>query len=328
MEKLSSIERVVGNLPEVEKVRILHEKGARFDNQVFDNLKGKERPKSPEELEIIDLANKATNELRQKYGLEDFDIPARNIHVVKDKDWPDDEKGNAFYTPMSQAVIAREAPSKIAFLKKIYHEMLHFKSYNALQMITDEKSELDTYRTGLTVTTRDGSQTYFTNLNEAVTEEMTKRFTSQLFGNPLFEDETKQTNDVISDYSGAVTYTGEPLFTEDTYYAEVQDTKTWKDALGRIFGTQKKRIKLSTEAFTYKPEREILNTLIDKIFERNGEYFEDKEEVFEVFAEAMMTGNILPIGRLVENTFGTGTFRKIGELDEDIEAQQEFVDSL
>jgi hypothetical protein len=42
----------------------------------------------------------------------------------------------------------------------------------------------------------------------------------------------------------------------------------------------------------------------------------------------MMTGNILPVGRLIERTFGNGTLRRIGELDQDMQAQEEFVNSL
>jgi hypothetical protein len=68
--------------------------------------------------------------------------------------------------------------------------------------------------------------------------------------------------------------------------------------------------------------------LIDKILERNSEKFQDREEIFEIFAKGMMTGNILPVGRLIERTFGNGTLRRIGELDQDIQAQKEFVNSL
>lgn len=68
--------------------------------------------------------------------------------------------------------------------------------------------------------------------------------------------------------------------------------------------------------------------MIDKILERNSEKFQDREEIFEVFAKGMMTGNILPVGRLIEKTFGNGTLRRIGELDQDIKAQEDFVSSL
>lgn len=327
MEKFSSFERVVGNIPEAEKEQILREKGERFDDQVFEDLRGKEREKTKEELQIISLANEATNEIRQRYGLENFDIPPENIHVITEEAWPR-EKGDAFYNSMLQGIVVREQPARIVFLKKIFHEMLHFKSYNALQVETGESPELDEYRVGLTVHTRDGKKMYFVNLNEAVTEEMTKRFATKLLENPLFIGETKQTKDVITKYPRAVTGSGEPLFDDDTFYAEVEGKKSWGEAVGRLFGAQEKPKKITTECFAYRSERKILNTLIDKILEGNPEKFQDREEVFEVFVKGMMTGNILPVGRLIERTFGNGTLRRIGELDQDMQAQEEFVNSL
>jgi len=327
MEKFSSFERVVGNISEAEKEQILHDKEEMFDDQVFEDLKGKEREKTQEELQIISLVNAATNEVRQRYGLENFDIPPENIHVITEEAWPR-VKSVAFYNSMLQGIVAREQPAKIVFMKKIFHEMLHFKSYNALQIKMGENPELDEYRVGLTVHTRDGKRMYFVNLNEAVTEGMTKRFAAKLFDNPLFAGEIRQTKDVITKYPRAVTGAGEPLFDDNTFYAEVEGKKSWGEAVGRLFGAQEKPKKITTECFTYQSERKILNTLINKILEKNPEKFKNGEEVFEVFAKGMMTGNILPVGRLIERTFGNGTLRRIGELDENIQAQEEFVNSL
>ncbi len=328
MEKFSSFERVVGNISEVEKEQILRDKGERFDDQSFEDLRGKEREKTPEELQIISLANEATNEVRQTYGLEDFDIPPENIHVITEEAWPR-EKSAAFFNSMLQGVAMREKLSNLAFMKTVFHEMLHFKSYNAAQITTGENPELDEYRLGLTVHTRDGRKMYFVNFNEAVTEEMTRRFARKLLNNPLFADEIKQTKEVMGKHPQAVTASGEPLFDQDTFYAETQGSKSWRESVDRLFGKLfGSSVKISTEGFTYQPERKILNTLIDKILERNQEKFKDREEVFEVFAKGMMTGNILPVGRLIEKTFGNGALRQIGELDQDVRAQEEFVNSL
>ena len=197
MKKFSSFERAVGNISETEKEQILRDKGERFGDQVFEDLKGKEREKTPEELQVISLTNEATNEIRQRYGLENFDIPPDNIQVVTEEAGAE-EKYDAFYDSMLQGVAAREQPAQIVFMKKTFHEMLHFKSYNALQITSGENPELEEYRVGLTAHTRDGKKIYFTNLNEAVTEEMTKKFAKRLFDNTLFAEELKQTKDVMT----------------------------------------------------------------------------------------------------------------------------------
>ena len=147
-------------------------------------------------MQIISLVNKATNEIRESYGLENFDIPPENIHIVFEKAWLRLEKDNesvALYSPMMQGILMREQPAKIVFAEKLFHEMLHFKSYNALQVTNSENPELDGYRIGLIVYTRDGKKTYFRNLNEAVDVEMVKRFIVKLSNNPLFTKELEQT---------------------------------------------------------------------------------------------------------------------------------------
>jgi len=327
MEKISSFERVVGNIPETEKEEILRDKGEIFDDQIFEELKGKEREKTPEEVQIIALANQATNEIRKRYGLENFDIPPENMHIIAEEIWQK-EKSDAFFNSTVQGIAIREQPAKIVFMKKIFHEMLHFKSYNALQITTGESPELDEYRVGLTVHMRDGKKTYFVNLNEAVTEEMTKIFATKIFNDPLFTEDLNRTEDIMTRYPRATADSDKSLFDSDTFYAEVEGKKTRNGSSDRLFGAQEKPKKIFIISFAYQQERRILNKLIDKLFEKNPKKFQNREEIFEVFAKGMMTGNILPVGRLIEKTFGHGTLRRIGETDHNIRLQEEFVDSL
>lgn len=310
MEKFSSIERVVGKVSADEKRDILQGIESQFSDQYFEKLEDKEREKTPTEIEIINFANQCTNEIRNKYGLPDFNIPEKNIHVIKKEKWPR-ENNDALYNSMMQAVALKENSANIVFMKKVVHEMLHFKSYNALQ-VKDDDSEIDEYRSGLTVKTRQGENMYFRNLNEAVTEELTKNIFRKIANNPLFTKEIIKTVEIMRKYPDAKTNKGEYLFDDDTFYAKM-DTK---------------EDEISTESFTKEKERKILDTLIDKLFERNKEVFKKREDIFEMFAKAMMTGNILSIGKLIDRTFGKGVFRKIGELDEEIEEQQRFVSSL
>lgn len=332
-EKFSSFERVVGDIPAEEKAQILKEIDEQFNDQAFESLKGKERDKTPEELEIISLANKATNGLLKEYGLEDFDIPPQNIYVIEEEHWPEDLKGSAFYNSIIQGVAIRETLSKTGFLKKTLHEMLHFKSYNALQITTggeDEDRELQEYRSGLVVAQRDGRDVYFVSLNEAVTEELAMRLLTQLPDKSIFQEEIEQTKKIMDSYPNATSRGGDPLFDDETIYAKIEEEepKNWRESIGRKFGFSEGRKKIITEKFTRKEEREMLNVLIEKIKMKNESGFKNKEEVFDIFARGYLTGNILPLVRLVDKTFGKGTMRKIGELDSDMEQQKQFIESL
>lgn len=325
MEKFSSFERVIGAIPEEEKEQILRKKEELFDSQVFEELRGKEREKMPEEMEIIELANEATNEIRRKYGLEDFNVPHKNIHILLKESWKDNFP--AFYHAQLQGIAIKEQSHNLISMKIIFHEMLHIKSYNAIQVTAGESPILRDYRVRLTVRERSGKRGYFSNLNEAVTEELTKKFVLSSLDKEIFFDEAQQTKKIIKKYSNTVDGFGRPMLDDDVCFARIED-KSLRESIRDLFKEGKVSTRVFADYFGYKKERKILNILIDKILEKNSEKFKDKEEVFEVFAKGMMTGNMLPIGRLIDGNFGQGTLRRIGELDQNIKAQEEFVNSL
>jgi hypothetical protein len=60
-------------------------------------------------------------------------------------------------------------------------------------------------------------------------------------------------------------------------------------------------------------ERRQLRQLIRELFERNRADFRDEEEVFRLFVTAVLRGRLLPLARLIERTYGPGSFRRLGE---------------
>lgn len=318
MKEHSSIERIFGkNLTEENKSEIQKSYENTFRNQNFEDLKDIEVEKTPEQVEIISLANKVTNEIRNQYRLSDFNIPLENIHIIKADKWQ--SKGEAFFVANNQAIAAKETSIRTQFAKRVIHEMIHFKSYGAAH-VREKDRVLDDYRCGLTVHAREDGELYLGNLNEAVTEELTKRALLKEIGNDLFQKEVEETERIKKQYPNSTDTEGGPLFTEDTYEAH-------------IVGTKGENVIIGTENFTYSEERDLLRTLIEKIYAHNAELaekrtFKDKEDIFQMFTKAAMTGNILLLGRVIESMFGKGTLRKIGELDSDLEKQKEFVKSL
>src|SRR3989339_1314162 len=98
---------------------------------------------------------------------------------------------------MSQAITVKEEPHKTTMALEIFHEMLHFKSYASVQL-KDEAEKLEEYRMGLTVQSRtEEKKTYFDNLNEGLTEELSIRFIKSLDNHSLFKDEIAETKRII-----------------------------------------------------------------------------------------------------------------------------------
>lgn len=284
MEK-SSFEKIIGKASEEDKEGSLQYFGKRFKEQKFEAKI--EREKTKEEIEMISMANVLTNETRRKYGLDDFNIPPENIHIIKKEYWNKVEKNSnlvGHYTPISQDIDILEDNLKMNFMHNLIHELLHFKSYQALRISNDEFSNIEIFRAGLVVNKlekKGGSRKIFSNLNEAVTEETTRRFVINRivkYKPVLFKEEIE--NKVASIY------------------------------------------------FYYKEQRLILSSLIYKIKQKNEDKFQNREEIFDIFEGAMITGRLGELKRLIDNTFGAGTFKKLAELDQDLKKEEEFIENL
>ena len=338
-EKFTSIERVSGKDIGDEEARELIDgfKGM-FKNQeelkkALLNTFGKrenisseylklifyERPKTLEESEIVTIANKDTNELRRKDQLPILNIPTENIYIVEeDAPWPKNFEKSSFYYPYAQFIVIREQKGnklkypKVIFASDVYHEMVHFKFYNALKR-SERYDALGVYREGLkTLKKTDNQEPYFGNINEAIVEELTIRFVKELRENPLFKDEFDQTEKYKNEFADKKTESGEPLLNGEEYYINYseEDSTLW------------------TVCFTKIQERRILSKLVDKIYQKNTNDFNRKDEVFDVFVKAALTGKTIRLWRLIDGTFGKGTFRKIAETDSDINDLDKYVDSL
>lgn len=58
-------------------------------------------------------------------------------------------------------------------------------------------------------------------------------------------------------------------------------------------------------------EQVLLNQLIDSLYEKNKAIFTSREEVLSLFIDAQINGRLLKLGRLIEQTFGAGTLKKM-----------------
>lgn len=327
MEKFHTFQRIVGAKSEGEKAEVLRFLQESLPEQA--GLAKGEKEKTPEQLQAIFLANQITNQLREKYGLEKLDIPADNFRMVSEKEWLrllktreiSAETVQGIFVPATQSVVLREQPSLSQFFHNALHETIHFKAYHAVQLIADDR-ELGDYRVGLNVSTRDGAHVFFHNLDEAVVEELTKRGMDEIFKNdPLFQKENEKTKE--EKLRASKIDAAAPLNTEEVFYLNLD-----MSLKQQILGMPRKQVEKGIGLLAYQRERVVLNTLIDKLFEKNQGRFSNREEVFDIFVKGVLSGHILPIGRLVEKTFGKGAFRRIGELGNDAKSLEEFVNSL
>lgn len=250
-----------------------------FGDQKFEELEGKERMKSREEMQVIDLTNEVTDKVRQAYGLEDISIPDKAIHMIKESEW--EGKGTAMFVEELKVIAIKETPRLQIFKKKIVHEMFHLKSNNLLPKA----------------------------FNEAVTEKATMDAFRLIENEPLTSLERMQSEKIRSEYPHARSEDGSPLFSEDTFLAYVDDKGM-----------------LHSENFTYKEERELLDTFTQNLFERSNGLFKSKDEVFRTFLRANLSGDSSLL-EVVDRIYGEGTLKAMNEAGSDVSKLREVIEA-
>ncbi len=69
----------------------------------------------------------------------------------------------------------------------------------------------------------------------------------------------------------------------------------------------------NTHNISRMEELEFLNKLVDDLWEANKDVYETRDDIFKLFIDAHVNGKLLQIGRLIEKTFGKGSFRRLAE---------------
>lgn len=260
-----------------------------FDKQNFDNA---EIEKTPEEIEIINGILTNLPAFVKKYGGIPLPLKPEHVHIIDPHKLKSGifEKLNGFYSFELQAVFISGALSRKdnhRFANTLAHELMHFSGFQSINFNSEDKT-LRRRVGGLSVMIKDNDKnsSYFHAINEAVTTELEKRFGEEYFKSiPPLADEEYEKSKAMEDF-----------FSEETINSYTNTDLTM----------------LCTEEYSYSNEREKLIEILAEIRQKDPEQFESQEDVFKIFAEAYFTGKILKLARLIEKTYGKGSFRKLG----------------
>lgn len=263
-----------------------------------------EKEKTIEDIALISLAKTGISSLRSKFGLEPFEISVKNIHLLPGVGSQKVESGTVRAggsDPETQSVVAREGRSKTETIDFITHELLHLSSYGAMQ-ITTEGEEDYSYRAGFTAVSRDGKRQYFHLVDEALNELLTKQVVESVKENPLLIDEANETK----------------------LFLDLEKAENPDDVISARFKGDVDDGDVDVLRYKYPEERKVLGSLVEKIFQRNSQRFSGKEDIYNMFFNGKLQGNLYEIGKLIDNTFGKGTFRRIGEVSNTVHVTEEY----
>lgn len=321
----SGVSRIVG-VEKATEESLLHYFKEKFESEQKNNF---EKKHSKELDKIINVINEYLQDFLKEYGINSIPIPTKNIHVIdQERLTPQQieslkqqyEEINGFYISSKQQIgmlVEYKDDKKLSFLQTLIHEMLHVNSFLSFQKLSEDKKDqgqrltreseddkeekisLGVRRMGFRIQSLDG-ETHFDHVDEAIITELTMRFDWRYFSQfPELGKELQRRQEIIDAQSRR---SGESTNESRRRFADIEEAQnqdgSWTTTL---------------KGYSYDQERDALNKLVNDLFERNQSEFSSSEEVFSIFARASMTGRLLPVARLIEKTYGRGSFREIGE---------------
>jgi hypothetical protein len=323
-----SYQRVEGKLSEEERSKELLQRKF-FVTKDLAEKHPEEREKTALELSMVSFADDITNNFRERFGQKKFSVNPKQVRII-DQDVLEDERheegapvGKFNLFDQSIKIAGKEIEDRME-LNLIMHEMFHFKGYGALQTWkdSDQRSHIATLRFGLNVNesySRNGrvGKVYLNSLNEAVTEDLANRVIAGIpEDHPIFGEFVKANRAKAKAY-----------FLDDQDELEFLGRSEW------VSGFREDAEGKAAPIAAYMRERRMMYALFNKIIENNQGKISElsrvaaQEYLFEMLAKAYFTGNILPFGRLFNDTFGHGKFREFGHL-QTTEEQQAFIEGL
>lgn len=326
MEKGPEI-RIVGNVSTEKKEQVKKEMNqALFDHfeslpkEGQDQMRKLEYPKSEKEIALIDFANEETSRLMQETGIEPYDVPLDNFHIVPPELYKKIGSGGvatAFITRQGMIFDAqRFRDNPVYFGAVALHELLHLKAHLSMEVWGEnDEVEKTPYREGVTVKAlqRYGYSgkyhEHFAGLHEAIVAETEKRLLGKLLDHPelakekewLMSDEAKEMRKELSE---------EKEIPEDSIvWVGKKGANDW-------------------ETIGYLRQRDVLNYVCEEIQKQFSDEYQSADDVYKLFLNAHFTGRLLSIARLVEKTFGKGSFRLLGNMDTNRESAVLHLESL
>ncbi len=319
MEKIPDL-RIVGDASEEAKAKERQTIEARLTDHVASlseteqkALERLEYPKSPEELSLIDFANEESNRLRAEAGVESYDIPYANYHIIPPESYKKiDPEGNSSATSRvtEQGMVFRAdyfRGNLVYFGSVAFHETLHLKSHVTFEVSEkDKKIKSTIYRQGVTVraTQKKGLNSeyhsHFDGLHEAIVSAQEKISLSNMMQLPVLQTERER------------------LSSEEAVKLKKIISEKKDIPLDDIIWVGEKENEYET--ISYSRQRAVLRYVCEEIQKDFSDQYQTPEDVYKEFLKAQFTGQILPIARLVEGAFGEGSFRLLSNMKTDKES--------
>lgn len=286
--------RLVGSASEENKEALQESLGNKFhshldslSDEFLEKLKNFEIPKSSEQIEIINSINEVLAKYIKSLGLDYHQLSADNYHVIKGDEYIKErgDDSTACFSSITFSVFFNNdvvSKNNHLFINMALHETLHSAMHLAYGVIDDEEDK-EKYKYG--------------------------RYRAGV---------------------AAYSYDGQPKHVHFKGLDEAIVSEMQKDVLQEVL-KQPKIVSLFEEGraedderieFPYQKNRMVLNYICSEIAQQMPDEYKDESEVKKEFFKAHISGRLLKIAHLVDDTFGKGSFRILGNMNDDKESGQ------
>lgn len=276
------------------------------------------------QIEAIRKINNITKQyFKAKFNFNIRDLTPDDIHILKPKDMVEVLKEMGKYNGevprglsmnrhmLLSTEITEVAQPKLEFIKGIIHELLHtneFKKMTEIKIRTgmNEYKIVSAMREGVSMRKPDKFQSEwrFQGLSEGITEMFSKEVLHQVVSSdPAYQ---KEVDDKFSNVFKKVSRE-ELIGVMGLRSYDVIDV----DVVNRKDGGKKYSWYLSG---TYLEEQELIFFVAANIARVKSDKYKSINEVMDLFFNAQYKGELLPLGREVDEIFGPGTFRLLSAI--------------
>jgi hypothetical protein len=175
------------------------------------------------------------------------------------------------------------------------------KSYLAYHAVAEEEGSqtiLHTakYREGVDVKSAQigDKHEHFFGLNEAIVSYEEKKYLQKFLQSELFESERKALS--LDSFDEAKEHLEKEQGISQDEFIYINPEENYYLSIG------------------YQPQRKVLDYVCEEIAKDTGQTAED---IHNEFLKSQLTGKLLTVAHLAEDSFGTGSFRELGEMTDE-----------
>ncbi|KKT26279.1 MAG: hypothetical protein UW11_C0017G0001 [Parcubacteria group bacterium GW2011_GWA2_43_9b] len=202
----------------------------------------------------------------------------------------------------------------LSFFVTLCHEIFHAKSYTAVGFSSEDKT-LIIKQIGVQFETH--NEQYFLGMNEAITEKLTEMAMdylyehsddaeiANLFGSLIQESKNKREDDEFLNKKTPFLFKSNALVFDKDHRNDPVSQELRRPHY--VLPGPEHAGSIRYVGYTF--ERFIMEKLIEKICDKTGK---EKGEVNKIFVSVYFDGKIGKLKKIIDESFGTGTFKEIG----------------